>query len=105
MHDISLGATSCGNGSMGWKKYDEQFRLRRSRDPSILLSKIDYELWFMQSPQQFTATQCKCGSIVLISITKVVVIHQIVNIRTGASCGGAYHQQTCVQLGKTAQSQ
>ena len=41
-----------GNGSMVWKKYDEQFRLRRSVDPSILWSKIDYELWLMlmQSP-------------------------------------------------------
>ena len=95
---------------MGWKKYDEQFRVRRSIDPSILWSKIDYELCGLCSlhsiSQPLKQLWVHTGTIsVLISITKVVVIHQIVNIRTGASCGGAYHQQTCLQLGNTAQSQ
>ena len=59
IHDIRLGAARCGNGTMGWKKYDEQFRLRRRSDPSMPWSKIDYELWllFMQAPQQPTVPE------------------------------------------------
>ncbi|XP_062575027.1 uncharacterized protein LOC134236890 [Saccostrea cucullata] len=54
LHDIRLGASRCGEGDLGWKKYDEQFRLRRSIDPTIDWSKVDYELWLMfmsSSPQ------------------------------------------------------
>uniref|UniRef100_A0A8W8MG70 Uncharacterized protein n=1 Tax=Magallana gigas TaxID=29159 RepID=A0A8W8MG70_MAGGI len=29
LHGIRLGASSCGEGDLGWKKYDEQFRLCR----------------------------------------------------------------------------
>lgn len=32
---------------MGWKTYDERFKLRRSVDPNIPWSKVDYELWLM----------------------------------------------------------
>ena len=76
---------------MGWKKYDKQFKLRCRVDPSILWSKIDHELWlmFMQSPQQFMPFKLlwfHTGTIsVLTSITKVIVIDQIVKIRTLAS--------------------
>lgn len=54
LHDIRLGASRCGEGDLGWKKYDEQFRLRRSIDPTKQWSKVDYELWLMfmtSSPQ------------------------------------------------------
>lgn len=47
MHDPRLGASRCYEGDNGWKKYDEQFRLRQSVDTSISWSKIDYELWLM----------------------------------------------------------
>lgn len=47
LHDVRLGASRCGEGDLGWKKYDEQFRLRRSIDPTIEWSKVDYELWLM----------------------------------------------------------
>ena len=54
MHDVRLGASRCNEGDLGWRRYDEQFRLRRSVDPSIPWEKIDYELWlmFMQSQSQ-----------------------------------------------------
>lgn len=69
MHGVRLGASRCNEGDNGWKKYDEQFRLRRSVDTSISWSKIDYELWlmFMQHSTQprtitsfTTATHNKC---------------------------------------------
>lgn len=45
LHDIRLEASKCGEGDLGWKKYDEQFRL--SIDPPIEWSKVDLELWLM----------------------------------------------------------
>lgn len=69
MHDVKLGASRCTEGDNGWKKYDEQFRLRRSVDTPIPWSKIDYELWLMfiqhnTQPRTITspptATQNKC---------------------------------------------
>ncbi|XP_062617622.1 uncharacterized protein LOC134279286 [Saccostrea cucullata] len=62
MHDIRLGATR----GMGWKKYDEQFRLRRSVNPSISWAGIDPELWlmYMHAPsQQAVSTQPSPGQI------------------------------------------
>lgn len=44
LHDIRLGASRCGEGDLGWKKYDDQFRLRRSIDPTKEWYKVNYEL-------------------------------------------------------------
>ena len=46
MRDVRMGAAR-GGGSMGWKKYDEQFRMRRSINPLISWADIDTELWLM----------------------------------------------------------
>ena len=49
MHSIRLGAKRC---AVGWKSYDEQFRLRMSQDPAGSWAVIDPELWllYMYSP-------------------------------------------------------
>lgn len=46
MQTIRLGAKRL-NGSLGWKYYDEQYRLRKSSNPSSSWSKLDYELWLL----------------------------------------------------------
>ncbi|VDI62541.1 Hypothetical predicted protein [Mytilus galloprovincialis] len=45
MHTIRLGAQR--NQGMGWKNYDEQYRLRKAHEPSSLWSNIDNELWLL----------------------------------------------------------
>ena len=44
MHTIRLAAKRSTNG---WKFYDEQFRLRKSQDPSSSWALIDQELWLL----------------------------------------------------------
>ncbi|KAJ8303595.1 hypothetical protein KUTeg_019991 [Tegillarca granosa] len=43
MHDIRLGASRIRG--MGWRSYDEQFRLRKAVDPSSSWGQVDTELW------------------------------------------------------------
>ncbi|CAC5407061.1 unnamed protein product [Mytilus coruscus] len=45
MHTIRLGAQR--NQGLGWKNYDEQYRLRKAQEPSSLWSNIDNELWLL----------------------------------------------------------
>jgi hypothetical protein len=45
MSIVRLGASRCAN--LGWKMYDEQFRLRKAQDPSNSWSLVDYELWLI----------------------------------------------------------
>lgn len=45
LHDVRLGTVRVGG--LGFKSYDEQFRLRRSMDPSIPWGKVDSELWLI----------------------------------------------------------
>ena len=42
---VRLGASRCAN--LGWKMYDEQFRLRKAQDPASSWSLVDYELWLI----------------------------------------------------------
>lgn len=51
MYDIRLGAKRCM--SLNWKTYDEQYRLRKARNPDTLWSEVDVELWlvYMSSNQ------------------------------------------------------
>ena len=42
---VRLGASRCAN--LGWKMYDEQFRLRKTQDPACSWSLVDYELWLI----------------------------------------------------------
>ena len=42
---VPLGASRCAN--LGWKMYDEQFRLRKAQDPTSSWSSVDYELWLI----------------------------------------------------------
>ncbi|CAG2243366.1 unnamed protein product [Mytilus edulis] len=44
MHSIRLGAKRC---ALGWKSYDEQFRLRMSQDPAGSWAVVDPELWLL----------------------------------------------------------
>ena len=43
IHTIRLGAKR----SQGWKNYDEQFRLRKSQDPTSSWALIDPEFWLL----------------------------------------------------------
>ena len=45
MSMVRLGASRCAN--LGWKMYDEQFRLRKAQDPASCWSLVDYELWLI----------------------------------------------------------
>lgn len=56
MHSIRLGYSR--HGGMGWKIYDEQFRLRMAYAPSMKWSDIDNELWlvYMVQPSKMTGS-------------------------------------------------
>ncbi|KAK3088512.1 hypothetical protein FSP39_020020 [Pinctada imbricata] len=43
LHDVRLGAQR----SSGWQKYDEQFRLKLSIDPTLSWAMVDSELWLL----------------------------------------------------------
>lgn len=45
IHTIRLGATRCAG--IGWKFYDEQFRMRMAKNPSASWGVVDQELWLM----------------------------------------------------------
>ena len=112
MHDIRLVANICGNVSMGWKKYDKQFKHRCRVDPSILWSKIDHELWliFMQSQKQFKALQASVGpywhnKCFNFNYKSHCYRPDCQNSHTCIKCGWAHPQQTYPKLGNIAQSQ
>lgn len=69
MHDIRLGASRIRG--LGWKDYDEQFRLKMSSNPTKSWEEIDQELWLLymvstsselkNNPHGFTKTSVnKC---------------------------------------------
>lgn len=47
MHLVRLASSRCAVGNMGWKNYDEQFRLRKVSDPSSSWGVVDTELWLL----------------------------------------------------------
>ena len=61
MHNVRLGEKRAGG--LLWKDYDEQFRLKKARDPLMEWGKIDQELWLLYihpdplSPLQNLPTQ------------------------------------------------
>ena len=44
IHSIRLGAKWC---ALGWKSYDEKFRLRMSQDPAGSWAVVDPDLWLL----------------------------------------------------------
>lgn len=46
MHTVRLCASRCYQ-NQGWKSYDEQYRMRKARDPSSSWANVDVELWLM----------------------------------------------------------
>ncbi|XP_033733377.1 uncharacterized protein LOC117322521 isoform X2 [Pecten maximus] len=52
---IRLGASRCTG--LGWRSYDEQFRLRRSQDPSSSWAMVDSELWLIYMSASSAATR------------------------------------------------
>uniref|UniRef100_K1QSM1 Uncharacterized protein n=1 Tax=Magallana gigas TaxID=29159 RepID=K1QSM1_MAGGI len=64
LHDVRLGAVRVGG--LGFKSYDEQFRLRRSMDPSIPWGKVDSAVWCVGSSiikHAFLAAMLRTGGI------------------------------------------
>lgn len=49
MFNVKLGASRCIH--MGWKKYDQQFRLKRARNPTMAWGTVDMELWLLYISQ------------------------------------------------------
>ena len=45
MSDVRLGAQR--SSSLGWKPYDEQYRLRKARNPMSSWGIVDVELWLL----------------------------------------------------------
>ena len=56
MNSIRLGAKRCSGDD--WLSYDQQYRLKKAKDPSSSWSTIDYELWliYMQSASLASGT-------------------------------------------------
>jgi hypothetical protein len=47
LYNVRWGAERLSAGSLGWKAYDIQFRLKRVNNHSISWGTIDQELWFL----------------------------------------------------------
>lgn len=45
MHDVKLGANR--STGLGWREYDQQFRLKKARMPSTSWGQVDQELWLI----------------------------------------------------------
>jgi len=45
MHDVKLGASR--STGLGWREYDQQFRLKKARLPSTSWGQVDQELWLI----------------------------------------------------------
>ena len=54
IHTIRLAASR--TSTLGWRQYDEQFRLRRAADPTSSWSFIDSELWLLYVHSAFSVT-------------------------------------------------
>ncbi|CAG2195293.1 unnamed protein product [Mytilus edulis] len=55
IYNVKLGAGRCAD--MGWLTYDQQFRLKRTRNPSMNWGCVDMELWILYISQDVTPTQ------------------------------------------------
>lgn len=53
MQMIRLGAS---RSIMGWKSYDEKFRLRKARNPPSSWAIVDYELWILYMNRESNST-------------------------------------------------
>ena len=47
LYMVRVGASRCPANSLGWKAYDEQFRLRKACDPTSSWAVVDVELWLL----------------------------------------------------------
>ena len=83
---------------MGWKKYDEQFRMRRSMNPLISWADIDTELLLMLfTPKRHTLQQQGGGgrkntlptTNVLIFVAEFQYVHRCMK------CSGGHHLKSC----------
>ena len=52
MSDVRLGAKR--NNGLGWKFYDEQYRLRKQANPASSWSLVDVELWLLYMAYSYT---------------------------------------------------
>ena len=43
LYNVKLGAKR--STGLGWKDYDQQFRLKKAKDPSVSWGVVDQELW------------------------------------------------------------
>lgn len=57
MDSVRLRAKRCH--SMGWKGYDEQYRLRKNTNPESSWAQIDYELWLLYMNDRFPGSQSR----------------------------------------------
>ena len=60
MHDVRLGASRIKG--LGWKEYDEQFRLKMSVNPTKSWEVIDQELWLLYMVSPNTVPEIKHNS-------------------------------------------
>jgi hypothetical protein len=49
MLNIKLGASR--SKDLGWRDYDQQFRMKKERNPSLSWGDIDMELWVLSISQ------------------------------------------------------
>ena len=77
IHTIRFGAKR----SQGWKNYEEQFRLRKSQDPTSSWALIDQELWLLylySNPSNPNVSSLGSGYKFIPSIIKGIVQHSFV---------------------------
>ncbi|CAC5413811.1 unnamed protein product [Mytilus coruscus] len=91
MSIIRLGAKRCNN--LGWKHYDEQFRLRKAIDPTGSWATVDSELWLIYINDSTENKNYSTGS-------------TSVNMNTGCNLkcyAFNYEPQVCIPSSKTDQ--
>lgn len=99
MHTIRLGAKR--TGAVGWKTYDEQYRLRKAQNPASSWGVVDHELWllYMHASTPPFATQginqakhLKCYTF---NYTGHCLKSPCIYIHSCLRCGGNHSVLTC----------
>lgn len=47
MNTVKLEAKLCGTNTLGWKQYDDQFRLKMAQNSNANWADVDVELWLL----------------------------------------------------------
>lgn len=93
IYTLRLGATRCAG--IGWKFYDEQFRMRMAKNPLASWEVVDQELWFMYMVPSANPVQKPLTGCYDFNNYGVCVKQQCQYLHTCLSCSGLHPSVMC----------